>query len=99
MKICLIGPGIMPIPPPGWGALEILIWDYYCELKKQGVNVAIINKKRNNHGDQKHPNTVYCRELIQEINKGNYDMVHLHYDVLYHILPYLNCKKKVVMFY
>ena len=51
MKICLIGPGIMPIPPPGWGAVEILIWDYYCELKKQGVNVAIINKKRNNHGD------------------------------------------------
>ena len=28
MKIALIGPGIMPIPPDGWGAVESLIWDY-----------------------------------------------------------------------
>ena len=27
MKVTLIGPGIMPIPPTGWGAVEILIWD------------------------------------------------------------------------
>ena len=27
MKITLIGPGIMEIPPKGWGAVEILIWD------------------------------------------------------------------------
>ena len=24
MKITLVGPGIMPIPPTGWGAVEIL---------------------------------------------------------------------------
>jgi hypothetical protein len=65
-------------------------------LKKQGIDVTIINKMRNNQGDQIHPNTVYCRELIQEINKGNYDFVHLHYDVLYHILSHLNCKKKAL---
>ena len=27
MKISIIGPGIMPIPPIGWGAVEILVWD------------------------------------------------------------------------
>ena len=43
MKIALIGPGIMPIPPPGWGAVEILIWDYYKELTAQGHEVVIIN--------------------------------------------------------
>ena len=32
MKIALIGPGIMPIPPDGWGAVESLIWDYALEL-------------------------------------------------------------------
>ena len=24
MKIAIVGPGIMPIPPTGWGAVEIL---------------------------------------------------------------------------
>jgi hypothetical protein len=28
LKISIIGPGIMPIPPTGWGAVEILFWDY-----------------------------------------------------------------------
>ena len=44
MKIALIAPGIMPVPPPGWGAVEILIWDYYNELQAAGHNVVIINK-------------------------------------------------------
>ena len=29
MNIALIGPGILPIPPNGWGAVESLIWDYF----------------------------------------------------------------------
>ena len=32
MKIALVGPGIMEIPPKGWGAVESLIWDYATEL-------------------------------------------------------------------
>ena len=92
MKIGLIGPGIMPIPPTGWGAVEILIWDYYNELTKQGHHVNIINKVRSNSSEQSNPNTKYCQELIQEINKGDYDFVHLHYDSLFHILPYLTSK-------
>jgi hypothetical protein len=49
MKIALIGPGIMSIPPSGWGAVEILIWDYYNELTKLNHDVTIINKMRNNY--------------------------------------------------
>jgi glycosyltransferase involved in cell wall biosynthesis len=93
MKIALIGPGIMPIPPPGWGAVEILIWDYYTELTKLGHTVQIINKIRQHSGDQAHPQTPYCQDLIREINAGGFDFVHLHYDCLYHILPYLTAKK------
>jgi glycosyltransferase involved in cell wall biosynthesis len=94
MKIALIGPGIMPIPPVGHGAVEILMWDYFMELTKQGHDVDIINKIRIMFQDQSNPNTTYCQDLIKTINSGNYDFVHLHYDVLYHILPFLNCKKK-----
>lgn len=93
MKICLVGPGIMPIPPIGWGAVEILIWDYYCELKKKEIDVVIVNKIRNSPMDQMNPNTTYCQELIKEINDGNYYFVHIHYDVLFHIAPYLKCLK------
>jgi hypothetical protein len=80
MKIALIGPGIMPIPPTGWGAVEILIWDYYNELTRLGHIVTIINTK-------------YIIEIINIVNNGNFDFVHLHYDVYYVILHHLLCPK------
>ena len=43
MKISIVGPGIMPIPPTGWGAVEILIWDQKLALEKLGHEVDIIN--------------------------------------------------------
>jgi hypothetical protein len=80
MKIALIGPGIMPIPPPGWGAVEILIWDYYNELYKLGHDVTIINTKN-------------MIEIVNTVNNGKFDFVHLHYDVFYSILHHLKCPK------
>jgi glycosyltransferase involved in cell wall biosynthesis len=78
-KIALIGPGILPSPPTSWGAVEILIWDYYNELKKQGYDVTIINTK-----------DLY--EIINQVNTGEYDFVHIHYDPFYKILPFLKCR-------
>ena len=79
MRIALIGPGIMPIPPKGWGAVEILIWDYYQELTRQGHAVSIIN-------------TPDRKEIIELVN-GKYDFVHLHYDVFWDILDSIQCPK------
>jgi glycosyltransferase involved in cell wall biosynthesis len=78
MKIALIGPGIMPIPPPAWGAVEILIWDYYNELTKLGNQVTIINTKNK-------------EDIIKQVNREKFDFVHLHYDVYYDILDKLAC--------
>ena len=80
MKIALIGPGIMPIPPPGWGAVEILIWDYYTELTRLGHEVQIINTKN-------------IQDIIISVNSGKFDFVHLHYDVYFYILEYLQCPR------
>jgi hypothetical protein len=80
MKIALVGPGIMPIPPPGWGAVEILIWDYYMELSEQGHDVTIIN-------------TPSKSSIVEQVNQGHFDFVHLHYDVFYDILDHLTCPK------
>ena len=43
MKISIIGPGYTQIPPVGWGAVEILIWDMSQALKELGHEVQIIN--------------------------------------------------------
>ena len=43
MKISIIGPGLMPIPQKGWGAVESLIWDMANALKDLGQEVQIIN--------------------------------------------------------
>jgi glycosyltransferase involved in cell wall biosynthesis len=81
MKISIIGPGIMPIPPSGWGAVEILIWDYYQELTKLGHDVQIVN-------------TPDRQEIIDEVNKFNPDFVHLQYDDLYDVMDLIQCKNK-----
>ena len=93
MKICLVGPGIMNIPCIGWGAVEILIWDYYKELKSLGIDVKIVNKIRKTTSEQYITNSKYCQELIEEINEGKYNFVHIHYDCLFHIIPFLKCDK------
>ncbi len=68
LRFALVGPGIMPIPPPGWGAVEQIIWDHYNALKAKGHHVTIINTPDRNE----------IKTLIQE---GNYDVVHIHYDL------------------
>jgi len=76
MKITLIGPGIMPIPPTGWGAVEILIWDTKLALEELGHEVQIINTKD-------------YRQIINGINAFVPDFVHVHYDEFIDICPYI----------
>lgn len=68
LRFALIGPGILPIPPPGWGAVEQIIWDHYQALQAKGHHVDIINT----------PNR---QEIIMRVMEGKYDVVHIHYDV------------------
>lgn len=92
MKIALVGPGILKIPPDGFGAVETLIFDYYTELTSLGHKIDIINPIRNCPRDQENPTTEYCKNLIYTLNSKKYDFIHIHYDCLYHILVYLKCK-------
>lgn len=76
MRIVLVGPGIMSIPPTGWGAVEILIWDTKNALEKLGHKVHIVNTK---DGIQ----------ILNEINNFRPDFVHVHYDEFISIVPYI----------
>lgn len=80
MKIILVGPGVSPIPPVGWGAVESLIWDYYENLVKMGIEAIIINNANLN-------------EVVRECNGQRADVIHIMYDDYAHISPYLNCSK------
>lgn len=84
MKICLVGPGIMPIPPNGWGAVEILIWDYKEYLEKRGHQVYIINTKNKS-------------QIIQEVENYKPDFVHIHYDEFIDVANFLVNKWKVAI--
>ena len=74
MNIAFIGPGIMPIPPIGWGAVEMMIWDYATVLGDMGHTGVIIN-------------TPDRSEIINELKEQSFDIVHLHYDVFHDIIP------------
>ena len=76
MKIAIVGPGIMPIPPTGWGAVEILIWDSKIALEKLGHQVKIIN-------------TQSPTEIIKRINEIRPDFVHIQYDDFIELYPYI----------
>ena len=76
MRIVIVGPGIMPIPPTGWGAVEILIWDSKEALEKLGHKVDIVN-------------TQSPTEIIEKINKIRPDFVHIQYDDFIELYPYI----------
>ena len=76
MKIVIVGPGIMSIPPTGWGAVEILIWDQKLALEELGHEVVIVN-------------TPHPMEIIKDINVEAPDFVHIQYDDFIEIYPYI----------
>jgi autotransporter strand-loop-strand O-heptosyltransferase len=45
LKVTQVSPGLIAIPPNGWGAIEKIIWNYKLELEKLGheVNVKYVN--------------------------------------------------------
>jgi glycosyltransferase involved in cell wall biosynthesis len=83
LHIVLVGPGIMPIPPHGWGAVEILIWDYAKAIEGLGHKVTIINDKNLNN-------------VIETIKLIKPDIVHIQYDNHAHIAKSISPYTKIV---
>lgn len=83
MKICIVGPGTMPIPPKGWGAVEILIDDYRKTLIDLGHQVEIVNTRNPNF-------------IVALVNSLNPDFVHVQYDEHVNVIPHLNCKNVAI---
>ena len=67
MKICQVHPGCgIPVPPPNWGAVEKIVWEFTQNLRLLGHEVDI--------------------KYANEIQPGEYDVVHVHMANLCHFL-------------
>ena len=83
-RVVIIGPGIMPIPPPnGWGAVESLVWDYKLFMDKY-------------HGDKFETHVVnlpHTDQIIEATNALTPDIVHIQYDNHANVAFKLKCKR------
>ncbi|MGI8550954.1 MAG: hypothetical protein ACR2PL_09240 [Dehalococcoidia bacterium] len=68
MKIAMVAGGHVAIPAPGWGAVEILIWNYKHYLERAGHTVDIYN-------------SLWYHEVIEQLNHREYDFIHLQFDL------------------
>ncbi len=85
MKIVLIGPGIMPIPPKdGWGAVEALTWDLAQFFEKKcGAEVLIVNTSNPN-------------DIVSQTNSFCPDVVHCQYDDHVEVMSRINARAKII---
>jgi hypothetical protein len=86
MRIAIVGPGISPIPPNGWGGVESLIWDQNKAYINMGHEVKIIN-------------TQDRYSILNEINSFGPDFVHIHYDTYIDIYNYIEYPKAITSHY
>ena len=75
MRISIVGPPL-PIPPPGWGAVESLIWDMKLSLEKMGHKVQILNDPDPN-------------KMLHLMHEFGPDFVHINYDDWVPLYPYI----------
>ena len=82
MKITIVGPGWMPIPPKGWGAVESLIHDYRTTLENLGHEIHIVN-------------TPIPEQIIGLVNALHSDVVHFQLEDYAYLAPHIKCENVI----
>ena len=75
MRIVLVGAGMIPIPPPGYGAVEKHIWNLAQALEARGHSVRIVNKVFGTRSKDEYRFAFWARK---EVAREPYDVLHLH---------------------
>ena len=80
MKICQVHPGCgIPIPPPAWGAIEKIVWEFTCNLKELGHEVDIKYANEVNEGEYDMV-MVHVANLALELANRNIPYIFQHHD-------------------
>lgn len=79
VRILLVGGGVHPIPPTGYGAVERILWELAGALRAQGEEVTIVNRVRHRRMRDEYP---FAWELPRLLRSERYDVVHANTPVV-----------------
>ena len=83
MKIINVTPGLLPIPPNGWGAVEKIIWETHLCLQELGHDSRILFLDEVNDYDIVHIHVANLANLAHERGIPYYFTMHDHHAYLY----------------
>lgn len=85
MKVINVNPGLLPIPPNGWGAVEKIIWDYHQEMLKVGINSEIKYLNEINYDDSMvvHVHVANLANMLHDKGIPYIFSIHDHHAYLY----------------
>lgn len=75
MRIVLLGGGVHPIPPTGYGAVERILADLAQALRARGEDVTILNQVRRGRTRDEFPFAFAVPRLLR---RERYDVLHAH---------------------
>ncbi len=73
MRILLIGGGVHPIPPTGYGAIERILTDLRAALEAAGEEAEIVNRVRHGRMRDEYP---FAWELPRLLRRERFDVLH-----------------------
>ena len=79
MRVALIGGGVQPIPPPGYGGVERTLSELAAALTAAGHEAVIINRVRHRRTRDEYP---FAWELPRLLRGERYDVLHAHTPVV-----------------
>ncbi len=79
MRVLLLGGGVQPIPPTGYGAVEQILADLKVSLEAAGQEVAVVNRVRHRRMRDEYP---FAWELPRLIERERYDVLHANTPVV-----------------
>lgn len=73
MRVCLVGTGVQPIPPTGYGGVERTIAEYADALRSAGHDVAIVNEVRKGRSRDEY---TFAWGLPRRLRRMSFDVLH-----------------------
>ena len=74
MRIVFVAPGALPVPPPGYGGIELVIENYRQVLVDKGHEVRIVNVRRSASSVLRKFRKL---NIVRSVNLFKPDLVHI----------------------
>ncbi len=79
MRILLLGGGVQPIPPTGYGAVERIVAELRTALEAAGHEAVVVNRVRRRRTIDEYP---FAWELPRLLRSERFDVLHAHTPVV-----------------